>query len=766
MPLLDRIQLDGQPTADQINRLQTNIERALRRLSNDVVNVSRTQTVNISNPAATPGLMLAPFVADGGDADSDGGPFLMPGPPGRAGRDGRDGLPGQPGEDGEDSMIPGPPGPTGRTGIGLMGPPGMDGDDPDEPLLIVGPVGPRGLQGRDGMPAFDTAQDEDAPMPALPPTLSATSFPALTATFITQTPSSHLPNEQALSLLATGVMQSTTATGVVSTFPVGAGRIPHGVSPATGLLTDTDQLWYQVSASQSQLTVGANTTDAGANILAVGNTTAGLIRLSIGSDRTQTLNMGLNTTIGPFFAAHTGADGTTSSGNFAGVRQQFGGNGLIIDTSPATAAGVGRTWTERVRVAIAGAVTLNGANTANAAAMLQTNQNADQAAWNVVANSHAGTSVSSSFLLTNSQTDINNYFVMTLFGTGASTSGLLGARVGRIELSSNASPGNLIIGNASSTGDVVFYTTASRTERMRIATGGEVSIAVNATQTWYNVSGANYERVRAFWSSNVWTVSAEQAGAGTLRDISMTAANFTVRATTGATAVYAATSVTLGTFGSPRPDILIDTTSVKVRGNLSAASSASYALDAFSVEGTLSLSGTTHVTTPNGVSMTKFAIPSYNGGGSAKTVDYAATVRIDGAPLGVSGVTIGTAYSLWTAGPVRNENGVLTVFASKTAGTNLSVKPTDSNVAHVTGPTTVDTMWTGNDTPTTAWTPGSIVVLVCSGSGFTIRHLTGGAADYAQFDLDGNVSFAMNPGDTLTVYYNGSVWRELTRSIT
>src|SRR3990172_2978837 len=38
----------------------------------------------------------------------------------------------------------------------------------------------------------------------------------LTATFITQTPSADISNEQALSLLATGILKSMTGTGVVS----------------------------------------------------------------------------------------------------------------------------------------------------------------------------------------------------------------------------------------------------------------------------------------------------------------------------------------------------------------------------------------------------------------------------------------------------------------------------------------------------------------------------------------------------------------------
>lgn len=76
-------------------------------------------------------------------------------------------------------------------------------------------------------------------------TLGASSVPALNATFITQTASGDLANEQALASLATGVMHSTTGTGVVSTVAIGTGLIPYGngsslLKTDTGLGTNSD----------------------------------------------------------------------------------------------------------------------------------------------------------------------------------------------------------------------------------------------------------------------------------------------------------------------------------------------------------------------------------------------------------------------------------------------------------------------------------------------------------------------------------------------
>jgi hypothetical protein len=874
VPLLDRVQITGdrQPTGEEWNRLQTNIERALRKLHQGTTSITQTSNTVINPATASTQRLLSPLVADGGDADSDGGlgMFPLPGPQGRAGRDGRDGARGLDGDDGEDSFIPGPPGPQGRVGVGLMGPPGFDGDDgedaifvpgpagrsgrdgrdgapgwdgddPEEPILIVGPRGPTGATGpagpagtgggTGGMPWLgDIAEDEPESAPSAI-TLSATSFPALTATFITQTPSAHLPNEQALSALASGVMQSLTATGVVSTFAVGSGRIPHG-SGSNGHLTDSANLTFASStltvSTATPLVLGAGATGVRTSIRDpdnLANFAQAYVYPNSGTNVGQSINIiprgtGFSATLKAqlnIFNTDLVADGTNFE--WAGFRT-VGTDGIVIGTGSAGAGTSNRkimfasgwftdgttnanqfvlntdgsvdmvslaaggivkaavtsgklsiavagtdyqpaiTWPTAAQVLIssgtntvpvgdasftyntgtdtltagsvnvATAATIGGTTTANVASILQTNASANQPAWNVVANSSAGAAAQCAFLLTNAQNNVDNYFVFSLHGTGYTTSGLLAARVGRIELSSNASPGNLIIGNASASGDIVLYTTASRTERMRIATGGNVSVAnltaggvayataatgvlkigtssevaaaitwpaadrvlvsngtnvapigyanftydgsslalaSGSNESWYNVDGANYERVRAFWSSNVWNLAAEHSGA-TLRNIVVSAANVKTTATAGTNEVYGSSAVNVATVLGTNPDVVLSTTQVRLRGNLTGASSASFALDAINVEGTLVLTGSTNVTAAAGVNMTKFAIPSYNGGGVAKTVTHAATVNIDGAPLGVSSLTITNAYALRVQGGTTLLQGNLTTEANVIVG--------------------------------------------------------------------------------------------------
>lgn len=81
-----------------------------------------------------------------------------------------------------------------------------------------------------------------------------------------------------------------------------------------------------------------------ANILAA---SSGGMR--VGSTSIGTLGSYLNASLGPHFVSHTTATGD-STANFIAVRQMFGAGGLIVQTSPATAAASPRTFTDRLTV--------------------------------------------------------------------------------------------------------------------------------------------------------------------------------------------------------------------------------------------------------------------------------------------------------------------------------------------------------------------------------------------------------------------------------
>ena len=94
--------------------------------------------------------------------------------------------------------------------------------------------------------------------------------------------------------------------------------------------------------------------------------TSGLIISEWGSTNLpgQMVAIGGNETQGPFFVAHTDASGL-ATGNFASVRELFGANGFVVETSPATVAGSARTFTERMRVTQDGNVGIGTATPGN-----------------------------------------------------------------------------------------------------------------------------------------------------------------------------------------------------------------------------------------------------------------------------------------------------------------------------------------------------------------------------------------------------------------
>lgn len=452
----------------------------------------------------------------------------------------------------------------------------------------------------------------------------------------------------------------------------------------------------------------------------------------------------------------------------------------------------------------------------------------DSTIHHMIGNTSTGTAARTGLFVGQQTSAIGGSYVeIFTYGSLYTVSGLIGPGVGEI-LHVGAS--NFLIGAFTAAADIIFYTTGSRTERMRVATGGNISVAnltaggvvyataatgvlkigtaaevaatitwptagqvlvssgtttapvgdvhftydtatdllsINAggTQAWYNLDGAtNYERVRASWGlvANTWILKSEAGGTGTVRAMQLEGSTASVVIQSSGATGFVAFGQSFGV----NPDIVGDLDRITLRGTQSIASAASVTLDVvkFDMSG-ITVTGATHVTDVGGVNAVFFPGAIYNGTGGAKTIDYAATVKIGDGPDDTGDLTIANKYALWVdAGAVRFDAGVLGALVNKSSAANLSVKPTEANVAEVTGATTVHTMWTGNDTNVDAWTYGSIVHIVCETTGFTLKHNGTGAADYAVFDLSGNVDYVMAAGDTLTVYYTGAVWKEIGRS--
>lgn len=210
------------------------------------------------------------------------------------------------------------------------------------------------------------------------------------ATYITQTPNGTLTNEQALSLLATGILKSTTATGVVSiavdgsdyfgplsTIPIANGgtsaTTASGARTALGLAIGTNvEAWDAGLDSIAALTTSAGTmlyttasdtyattssTSFGRSLLNLANAAAGQTAFGLGTIATQDAN-NVNITGGsiilstPLGVASGGtgdssfttyaliAGGTTSTG----ALQQVSGLGTAGQVLTSAGAGALPVW--------------------------------------------------------------------------------------------------------------------------------------------------------------------------------------------------------------------------------------------------------------------------------------------------------------------------------------------------------------------------------------------------------------------------------------
>ncbi len=96
-------------------------------------------------------------------------------------------------------------------------------------------------------------------------------------------------------------------------------------------------------------------------------------------------------------------------------------------------------------------------------------------------------------------------------------------------------------------------------------------------------------------------------------------------------------------------------------------------------------------------------------------------------------------------------------------GTSIDVASTanikigDGNSATVTGTTDIHTLYKLN------WQSGAWVLLYFSGT-VLLKHQGSTATGYARFLLAGEVDAQMYPGNSIVLWYNGTDWKEFTRS--
>lgn len=195
------------------------------------------------------------------------------------------------------------------------------------PALTV--VSPSGLQG--------------------PPGTDGTTGAPTTAKYITQEPTSPagtLPNEQALSLLSTGLAKVTTATGVISTVPLATANTNVAPVDAAGGLVAGEALFGTASgiesktaaASRTALGLGTMATQAASAVAITGGTIASTA-ISGAAGSFTTLAASAATTLAgtvfePSSALQTVAAGNTLLPNARKIRVAGSGGPITLISTP------------------------------------------------------------------------------------------------------------------------------------------------------------------------------------------------------------------------------------------------------------------------------------------------------------------------------------------------------------------------------------------------------------------------------------------------
>jgi hypothetical protein len=231
--------------------------------------------------------------------------------------------------------------------------------------------------------------------------------------------------------------------------------------------------------------------------------------------------------------------------------------------------------------------------------------------------------------------------------------------------------------------------------------GDGLDISQDGRLVWRNLSGGtmvgatNYDQVRAFWNSSVWTLKSEKAGTGTVRDMAIISGVRLDMSATGFATLGGGFETVLGV---PATTLVVSINASRILSDLSTtiASSTGSPLDLFVTSGSITFTGNQHNSYVLGQNAVRLGGYSYIGTGAAKTIDFAASVAIQGAPSASGSLTITNPYAFWVQGDktridgVSEFNGFLNATANANIGPNLALNGAapDSNDVFTIGATT------------------------------------------------------------------------------
>lgn len=147
------------------------------------------------------------------------------------------------------------------------------------------------------------------------------------------------------------------------------------------------------------------------------------------------------------------------------------------------------------------------------------------------------------------------------------------------------------------------------------------------------------------------------------------------------------------------------------------------------------------------------------------------TTDLDGTPpigrLTVKSAAGGNSLALRDSSEVNrvvfSEDGTISVDGIKLNGQGTDIASAndaaapDAHYCDVTGTTQINTM------ATTGWKTGDLPLSLKFDSNPVVKHATAGTG--AQFQLAGSGDFSASAGDTLIVVYDGTYWREVSRTV-
>ncbi len=170
----------------------------------------------------------------------------------------------------------------------------------------------------------------------------------------------------------------------------------------------------------------------------------------------------------------------TTSGNRTAGTAEFllggtSGANMLFNIGPATGDFIwgSNSVTEKMRLTNAGLLKVGNTGSLPAGAIAQFNRDTNAANYLVVSNPNTGTTAEAGVILSQSATSYTNYLYMAQLSTGFTTNGPFIANAAAFE---HTSSGAHMFFSAYGTQDIDFYTTTSRTLRLKIATGGDVSL--------------------------------------------------------------------------------------------------------------------------------------------------------------------------------------------------------------------------------------------------------------------------------------------------